>query len=78
MTSPDRRRLGFREAAGVLERSHGRLIYPSLGLGRLILILWYMTVGKRRFVPAGADPKLVGKQKKLDGHNRRRGHRTAR
>src|SRR5437764_12824892 len=36
---------------------------PAPALGRLIHILWFMTVGKRRFVPTGPDPKRIRKQK---------------
>jgi hypothetical protein len=72
MTSPDRRKLGFREAAAVIERRHGPIAGRSLGVGRLVHILWYMTVGKRRFVPTGADPKRVRDDKKRARQNRRR------
>jgi hypothetical protein len=34
-----------------------------------------MTVGKRRFVPTGVDPKRVQKQTKRDRQNRRRAQR---
>lgn len=75
MTSPDHRKLGFREAAEVLERRHGPLTYPSLGLVRLLNIVWYMTVGKKRFVPTGVDPRRVREEKKRGRQHRRRSRR---
>jgi hypothetical protein len=72
MTSPDRRRVGFREAAELVERRYGPVTHRSLGLGRLLQALWYMTVGKRRFVPSGPDPKSMRKHKKRERQNRRR------
>jgi hypothetical protein len=78
MTSPDRRKLGFREAAEVLERRYGPLTFPSLGLIRLLRILWYMTFGKRRFVPTGADSHRVREEKKRTRQHRRRSGRRHR
>ena len=72
MPSSDRRKLGFREAAEVIERRNGPIAARSLGLGRLIHIVWYMTVGKRRFVPTGVDPKRVRDDRKRERQNRRR------
>jgi hypothetical protein len=75
MTSPDRRRLSFREAAEVLNRRHGPLTYRSLGLVRLINILWYMVVGKRRFVPDDARVQAMRAEKKRTRQQRRRNRR---
>jgi hypothetical protein len=72
MTSPDRLRVGFREVAELVERRYAPVPPRGIGLGRLLQVLWYMTVGKQRFVASGPDPKWVRKQKKRERQNRRR------
>jgi len=74
MVAPDRSRMPYREASELLDYRFGQPAGGAAAFGRLIHILWFMTVGKRRFVPTGPDPKLVRKRKKLDRQNRRRHH----
>ena len=75
MVPPERRKMTFREAWRYKERREGYAIGVGPGLIRLVQVLWYSTVGKKRYVPTGPDPKVMQKQKKRERQNRRRHHR---
>ena len=71
MATGTRRRLRYREAKEFLERRHG----PPVGdeaIGRLAHILWWMIVGKRRFIPDGPTAQVVRAEKKRARQARRR------
>ena len=73
----DRRRLSYRDASEFLERRYGTAYgYPALG--RMIHILWWMTVGKRRFVPDDPSTHAIRAEKKRARQQRRRTQRRQR
>ena len=67
----------LREASEILERRYG-VAYGYLALGRTIHVLWWMTVGKRRFVADDPSTQVIRAEKKRARQERRRTQRRQR